>query len=83
MSDFSLIDAIESGIVKVPRVPVADDAMEADGPTCRNLWLRILDDLPTQGRGDAAVSGELRLPAALEGTLQSLYANFTKYHVRW
>ena len=25
--DFSLIDAIESGIVKVPRVPVADDAI--------------------------------------------------------
>ena len=27
VSDFSLIDAIESGIVKVPRVPVADDSM--------------------------------------------------------
>ena len=26
VSDFSLIDAIESGIVKVPRVPVSDDA---------------------------------------------------------
>ncbi len=28
VSDFSLIDAIESGIVKVPRVPVADNSME-------------------------------------------------------
>ena len=27
VSDFSLIDAIEAGIVKVPRVPVADDIM--------------------------------------------------------
>src|SRR3972149_8686921 len=27
VSDFSLIDAIEAGIVKVPRVPVADDSM--------------------------------------------------------
>ena len=27
VSDFSLIDAIESGVVKVPRVPVADDQM--------------------------------------------------------
>ena len=27
VSDFSLIDAIESGIVKIPRVPVADDTM--------------------------------------------------------
>src|SRR5882724_5401910 len=35
VSDFSLIDAIESGIVKVPRVPVADNAMVGDQPTYR------------------------------------------------
>ena len=29
-SDFSLIDAIEAGIVKIPRVPVSDDAMAGD-----------------------------------------------------
>ena len=40
VSDLSLIDAIESGIVKVPRVPVADDAMTGDQPTYRDLWLR-------------------------------------------
>lgn len=40
VSDFSLIDAIESGIVKVPRVPVADNAMTGDQPTYRDLWLR-------------------------------------------
>jgi type III restriction enzyme len=38
VSDFSLIDAIESGIVKVPRVPVADDSMTGDQPTDRDLW---------------------------------------------
>lgn len=83
VSDFSLIDAIESGIVKVPRVPVADDAMEADGPTYRNLWLRIREDLPKKSRADLAISGEPKLPAALEGALQSLYANYAKYHARW
>jgi len=31
-SDFSLVDAIECGIVKVPRVPVADNTMKA---SCR------------------------------------------------
>ena len=35
VSDFSLIDAIESGIVKVPRVPVSDDSMQGDQPTYR------------------------------------------------
>src|SRR3990170_7544808 len=58
VSDFSLIDAIESGIVKVPRVPIADDSMVGAQPTYRDLWLRIRDDLPKKGRGTAAVTGE-------------------------
>ena len=37
VSDFSLIDAIESGIVKIPRVPVADDSMSGETPTYRNI----------------------------------------------
>ncbi len=60
VSDFSLIDAIESGIVKVPRVPVSDDSMIGDVPTYRDLWLRIRDDLPKKGRGQDAVTGEPR-----------------------
>ena len=50
VSDFSLIDAIEAGIVKVPRVPVADDSMVGEQPTYRDLWLRIREDLPKKGR---------------------------------
>ena len=38
MSDFSLMDAIESGIVKLPRVPVADNVPGGDMPKFRNLW---------------------------------------------
>jgi len=38
VSDFSLIDAIESGIVKIPRVPVSDDNMKGELPTYRNIW---------------------------------------------
>ena len=37
VSDFALIDAIESGIAKVPRVPIADDTMARD-PIYRRLW---------------------------------------------
>ena len=32
VSDFGLMDAIESGIVKVPRLPVVDDAIKGDLP---------------------------------------------------
>ncbi len=84
VSDFSLIDAIESGIVKVPRVPVADDAMVGEQPTYRNLWLRIRDHLPKKGRGQQDESGgEPKLPKELQGALHSLYGNYEKYYQRW
>jgi type III restriction enzyme len=83
ISDFSLIDAIESGIVKVPRVPVADDAMSGEMPTYRNLWIRIRDDLPKKGRRAGEYQSEPKLPAELEGALHSLYSNYEKYYKLW
>lgn len=83
VSDFSLIDAIEAGIVKVPRVPVADNAMTGAEPAYRELWTRIKDHLPKKGRGTEAVNGEPKLPAELEGALQSLYNNYKAYFSQW
>jgi type III restriction enzyme len=83
VSDFSLIDAIESGIVKVPRVPVADDSMTGDQPTYRDLWIRIREELPKKGRGTESRQGEPKLPAELEGALTSLYGNYEKYYRLW
>ncbi len=83
VSDFSLIDAIECGIVKVPRVPVADNAVAGEQPTYRDIWLRIRKDLPKQGRKKEAISGEPELPVVLEGALQSLYENYMKYYQIW
>ncbi len=83
VSDFSLIDAIESGIVKVPRVPVADDSMVGTQPTYRDLWLRIRENLPKKGRRTEEITGEPKLPAELEGALQSLYGNYEKYYRKW
>jgi type III restriction enzyme len=83
VSDFALIDAIESGIVKVPRVPVADDSMIGEQPTYRDLWLRIREELPKKGRRTDALSGEPKLPVELEGALQSLYSNYRKYYQQW
>ncbi len=83
VSDFSLVDAIESGIVKVPRVPVADNSMTGEQPTYRNLWLRIREDLPKKGRKTDAVVGEPKLPAELQGALHSLYGNYEQSFNRW
>lgn len=83
VSDFSLIDAIEAGIVKVPRVPVSDDAMLGEQPTYRDLWLHIREHLPRKGRGTEGLTGEPKLPKELEGALQSLYSNYEKYYALW
>jgi type III restriction enzyme len=83
VSDFSLVDAIEAGIVKVPRVPVADNSMTGEQPTYRDLWLRIRDGLPKKGRKTDAVSGEPKLPAELQGALHSLYDNYRQSFERW
>ena len=83
VSDFSLVDAIECGIVKVPRVPVADDSMTGEQPTYRDLWIRIRDHLPKKGRKKEALTGEPKLPVELEGALRSLYGNYEKYYRDW
>jgi len=83
VSDFSLIDAIESGIVKIPRVPVADDSMTGSLPTYRELWPRIREDLPRKGRGAEAVAGEPKLPVELQGALHSLYGHYEQAFGRW
>ena len=83
VSDFSLVDAIESGIVKVPRVPVADNSMAGEQPTYRDLWLRIRDDLPKKGRKTDVQSGPPKLPAELQGALHSLYGNYQQAFKRW
>ena len=83
VSDFSLIDAIECGIVKIPRVPVADDQMKGPLPTYRDLWPYIREHLPRKGRKTEAVKGEPRLPKELQGALHSLYSNYEKYYEQW
>ena len=83
VSDFSLIDAIEAGIVKVPRVPVADDSMTGDRPTYRDLWLRIREHLPKKRLKTDKAGGEPNLPVELQGALHSLYSNYEKYYRLW
>lgn len=52
VSDFGLIDAIESGIVKIPRVPV-DDNTGAPIPKYFRLWEYINQQLPYSERRTA------------------------------
>src|SRR5690606_10678962 len=84
VSDFSLIDAIECGIVKLPRVPVSDNAVNADTPVFRNLWDHIGKKMPKKGAGK---SGELdprtQFPDLLATALFSLYSHYEKEYAEW
>src|SRR6202158_5443563 len=62
VSHFSLIDAIEAGLVKIPRVPVDDNSMTGTEPTYRELWIRIKDHLPKKGRKTDDIKGEPKPP---------------------
>ena len=49
VSDFGLVDAIESGIVKIPRLPVTDTTGKPD-PKYLRLWRNITKDLAVAQR---------------------------------
>ena len=78
MNDFSLMDAIECGIVKLPRVPVADNIPGGDMPKFRNLWEHIRTDMPKKGRGKAEHLDPLSLPVELQTALEALYGHYRK-----
>ena len=83
MSDFSLMDAIECGIVKLPRVPVADNIPGAEMPRLRELWKHIGARMPKKGRGKAARLDPLNIPAELQTALQALYGHYQKTFELW
>jgi type III restriction enzyme len=81
--DFSLMDAIECGIVKLPRVPVADNVPGADMPIYRNLWEHIGKRMPKKGRGKAGLLDPLNLPVQLQTALDALYGHYQKTFALW
>ncbi len=87
MSDFSLMDAIESGIVKLPRVPVADNLPGGDTPKFRNLWDEIKKSphgLPEKGRSASGKEYDpLSLPPVLLSALDALYGHYEKTFNLW
>ena len=87
-SDYSLMDAIESGIVKLPRVPVADNIPGGDMPKYRVLWETIRGDMPKRGRGKAKGALDPLRPAGTTpdraaGPLRTLREDFPDLEQSW
>ena len=76
VSDFSLMDAIECGIVKLPRIPVSDNFAAADDPVYRNLWEHV-------GRDLLRCRHPLDIPAKLQTALFALYSHYETYYAEW
>ncbi len=90
VTDFGLIEAIESGLVKIPFLPESDDTQELNMPVLRNLYDYVRDELPRKGqrtqKKDAAAEGskfiELppKLPALVLGALDQFYNHYVEYY---
>ena len=82
VSDFGLVDAIECGIVKIPRLPVADDHANVDDigrpdPKYFRLWRNVVADLRPHER----IAGRPKPDAVYrhaEGALKTLAAQWKK-----
>ncbi len=83
VSDFSLMDAIECGIVKLPRIPVADNLPNAEVPIYRDLWKHIRKDMPKMGRSKAGRGDPMSLPNKLYTALYALYGHYEKIFDDW
>ena len=82
MTDFSLMDAIECGIVKLPRVPVADNVPSGEMPKFRELWAHIGKRMPSAGTRKRSLD-PLALPAELQTALEALYGHYEKTFEAW
>ena len=83
MSDFSLMDAIECGIVKLPRVPVAQNLPGEEMPIFRDLWKNIRSKMPKKPRGSKEDLDPLALPTLLKTALEALYGHYEKTYRLW
>lgn len=83
MCDFSLMDAIECGIVKLPRVPVADNIPGSEMPMFRELWKHIGKKMPKSNRKSSGPLDPLSIPVELQTALAALYGHYEKTYELW
>jgi type III restriction enzyme len=89
VSDFGLIEAIESGLVKIPYLPVSDDTQAIEMPVLRDLYHHIKkEDLPRAGRkkerarakeaGTVLKEAPPRIPDIVKAAFEQFYKHYAK-----
>jgi type III restriction enzyme len=83
MSDFGITDAIECGIIKIPRVPVEDNYAGRE-PKYLNLWEQIKDKLPKKALKDEDVLKQTsRMLSEVDGALKMLSSQWKETFDEW
>lgn len=92
VSDFGLVEAIESGLVKIPYLPVDDSSQSIDEPVLKDLYQHCKEGLPKKGqktkRKDEKAEGKdsksrieepPKLPDLVKVALDQFYEHYVKY----
>lgn len=92
VSDFGLIEAIESGLVKIPFLPEKDNTHKLESATLANIYEAVKKDLPKKGqkkkKAEAKEAGELikeehpNLPMLIKSALDQFYTHYKKDYER-
>lgn len=82
ISDFALVDAIESGMVKIPRTPTDDNTGEAI-PKYRNLWEHVKQAVPKRTEVDAEEHPLTDYLAEADGPLKQLAGQWEETFNEW
>ena len=90
VSDFGLIEAIESGLVKIPFLPESDNTHEITQAKLRDIYSYVKDELPRKGqrkkKSEAKKEGAQlkeappKLPALVKGALDQFYNHYKDYY---
>jgi type III restriction enzyme len=82
ISDYALVDAIEAGLVKIPRTPTDDNTGEAI-PQYRNLWNHIKESLPKRTEADSDTHPLTDYLAEADGPLKQLAGAWEQTYEAW
>ncbi|MBE6395635.1 MAG: restriction endonuclease [Lentisphaerae bacterium] len=88
--DFSLMDALECGIVKLPRIPVDDnDVTIEELPKYRELWKHLKKDkigkafCAIKGKAKADAYNPKNIPNLLRAAIEVLYSGYKRVFSDW
>ena len=91
VSDFGLVDAIESGLVKIPYLPQSDNSQALEEPVLRNIYEHIRSELPKKGQRAARKAAKEEgkepqaemapnLPSLLNMALDQFVKDYEEYY---